>query len=175
LPTVKGWTAPAAGGQLRDSSLLGAVTILGAAPPSLRRRVERLYMGPHGLTAAMRNGLLVYFGDGSLPHAKWLALAAVLASSSSSGATYVDVRVPSHPAAGFPAGAGPPPAEQTSGSSTESTVGAIAAGLASEGHVKGESAAAGAGETSGESQTGSGEGASTESGEAGSEGPTPGG
>ena len=49
----------------------------------------------------MRNGLLVYFGDATRPHAKWLSLARVLADPSSAGATYIDVRVPERPAAGF--------------------------------------------------------------------------
>ena len=47
-----------------------------------------------GLTVAMRNGLLVYFGDATRPHAKWLSLARVLADPSSAGATYIDVRLP---------------------------------------------------------------------------------
>ncbi len=63
--------------------------------------------GRAGLTVAMRDGLLVYFGDASRPHAKWLALAAVLADSSSAGADYVDVRLPERPAAGFPPGRAP--------------------------------------------------------------------
>ena len=52
----------------------------------------------------MRNGLLVYFGDAARPHAKWLSLARVLADPSSAGASYVDVRVPERPAAGFAGG-----------------------------------------------------------------------
>jgi hypothetical protein len=39
------------------------------------------------------------FGDGSLPHAKWDAAAAVLSDHWSIGASYVDVRIPSRPAA----------------------------------------------------------------------------
>ena len=48
----------------------------------------------------MRDGLLVYFGDDARPHAKWLALARVLADPSSDGSRYVDVRLPERPAAG---------------------------------------------------------------------------
>ncbi len=36
-------------------------------------------MGPQGVTVAMHNGLLVYFGNAARPHAKWLSLARVLA------------------------------------------------------------------------------------------------
>ena len=53
---------------------------------------------------ALRGGLLAYFGDATLPHAKWLSLARVLADPSSAGASYVDVRLPERPAAGFAAG-----------------------------------------------------------------------
>ena len=107
LPTVGGWTAPSPGTRLHDHDLLAAVAVLGGAPHGLLARVTRVYVGPQGLTVAMHNGLVVYFGDASRVHAKWLALAAVLSDHSSAGAIYVDVRLPARPAAGFPAGAGP--------------------------------------------------------------------
>ena len=46
-------------------SLLAELTVLGAAPRPLTRFVARVYTSPgrQGLTVAMRNGLLVYFGD----------------------------------------------------------------------------------------------------------------
>jgi hypothetical protein len=80
---------------------VAAAAALGAAPTPLLRYVTRVYEGPEGLTLQMRNGLLVYFGDGSFPHAKWLSLARVLSSPDAAGATYVDVRLPARPAAGF--------------------------------------------------------------------------
>ena len=40
----------------------------------------------HGLTVAMRNGLLVYFGDAERAHAKWRALERVLLDEGSAGA-----------------------------------------------------------------------------------------
>jgi len=138
LPNVSGWFVPAPGRHVKGASLLAALTVLGAAPAPLAKHVERVFTGAKGLTVAMRNGLLVYFGDASRPLAKWLSLARVLADQSSAGASYVDVRLPSHPAAGFPAGVTPPDANTTTGSesgeptgSTESTVAALAAGLAS--------------------------------------------
>ena len=79
LPSVSGAFEPAAGMRLSSPSLLAALTVLGAAPAPLARLVERVFTGPKGLTVAMRNGLLAYFGDASRPHAKWLSLAQVLA------------------------------------------------------------------------------------------------
>jgi hypothetical protein len=94
-------TAPAPGTRVREASAVAAAAALGAAPTPLLRYVTRVYEGPEGLTLQMRNGLLVYFGDGSFPHAKWLSLARVLSSPDAAGATYVDVRLPARPAAGF--------------------------------------------------------------------------
>ncbi len=140
LPSVSGSSVPAPGRHVGGASLLAALTVLGAAPTPLAKHVERVFTGAKGLTVAMRNGLLVYFGDASRPHAKWLSLARVLADSSSAGASYIDVRLPSRPAAGFPAGVTPPDASAaasgaaSAGSgeslgSTESTITSLAAGL----------------------------------------------
>jgi cell division protein FtsQ len=101
LPTVATTTAPAPGTRVRETSALAAAAALGAAPAGLLRYVTRVYQGPEGLTLQMHNGLLVYFGDGGYPHAKWLSLARVLSSPDAAGATYVDVRLPARPAAGF--------------------------------------------------------------------------
>jgi cell division protein FtsQ len=137
LPTLAGALQLAPGEHVRSSSLLAALAVLGAAPTPLVGLVARSFDGPRGLTVAMRDGLLVYFGDASRPHAKWLSLARVLADPSSAGASYVDVRLPERPAAGFPAGVSPSAAastptsgEQAAGS--ESTIAALAAGLTAE-------------------------------------------
>jgi cell division protein FtsQ len=136
LPTVPGKAELAPGGRVSGADVLGALTLLGAAPAPLARLTERAFMGPHGLTVAMRNGLLVYFGDATRPHAKWLSLAAVLADPGSAGASYVDVRLPARPAAGFPAGVTPPSASAAESadstaaqSNPESPVASLAAGL----------------------------------------------
>jgi cell division protein FtsQ len=94
---------PEVGRHVQGSSLLAELAILGAEPRSLMRFDARVFNSPRGdgLTVAMRDGLLVYFGDATRPHAKWLSLARVLADRSSAGATYIDVRVPERPAAGF--------------------------------------------------------------------------
>lgn len=135
LPTVASSLAPAPGRRVRSGTLLGVLSVLGAAPTPLRKLIERSYTGPKGITAIMSGGLAVYFGDSARPHAKWMSLARVLADPSSAGASYVDVRLPERPAAGFPAGVVPPDAsegvgpggEQSSGS--ESPIASLAAGL----------------------------------------------
>ncbi len=102
LPTVSGSTVLEAGQRVRAGALLAELSVLGAAPWQLRSAVARTFDGSRGLTVAMRDGLLVYFGDASRPHAKWLSLERVLADQSSADATYIDVRLPERPAAGFP-------------------------------------------------------------------------
>jgi cell division protein FtsQ len=94
---------PQVGRHVQGASLLAELAILGAEPQPLARFDARVFTGSkgEGLTVAMRDGLLVYFGDATRPHAKWLSLARVLADPSSAGATYIDVRVPERPAAGF--------------------------------------------------------------------------
>jgi cell division protein FtsQ len=102
LPTIAVKdSAPAPAKRVSEAGQLAALAALGAAPSALLRYVARTYEGPEGLTLQMRNGLLAYFGDATLAHAKWLSLARVLSSPSSASALYVDVRLPSRPAAGF--------------------------------------------------------------------------
>ncbi len=141
LPSLAGTYEPPVGARLSSPTLLGLLAVMGAAPTPLARVVSRAFSGPEGVTVEMRSGLLAYFGDASRPHAKWLSLARVLADSSSLGASYIDVRLPERPAAGFPAGVAPP-ATGTSGatswsseqeSPSEATVAALAAGLTSGG------------------------------------------
>jgi len=87
------------GGRSRDPFVLLALRVLGAAPAPLRARVIAVTI-PHGqLTLYMHRGPRRIFGDASLPHAKWDAAAAVLSDHWSLGASYVDVRIPSRPAA----------------------------------------------------------------------------
>ncbi len=139
---------PLAGQHVQGQSLLAELAVLGAVPKPLQRYVTRVYTasGGQGLTVAMRSGLLVYFGDAWRPHAKWLSLARVLAAPTSAGATYIDVRVPERPAAGFSSGGALSSSETSPGSTgstgltssttgqgqattPESTVAALAAGL----------------------------------------------
>jgi cell division protein FtsQ len=108
LPTLSSQVQLSPGEHVRETALLGELTILGAAPKALAKSVERAYSGSKGLTLVMHSGLRAYFGDSSRPHAKWTALVRVLADPGSVGASYVDLRVPERPAAGFPAGVTPP-------------------------------------------------------------------
>jgi len=110
LPALTSSVQLTPGERVREPALVADLAVLGAAPVRLAKDVERAYNGPKGLTLAMRGGLLAYFGDASRPHAKWIAFARVLADSSSAGASYIDVRSPERPAAGFPAGVAPPSA-----------------------------------------------------------------
>jgi cell division protein FtsQ len=84
--------------RVRSSAVLQYLTVLGAAAAPLRALVSRVYVGPKGLTVAMRDGMLVIFGDASLAHAKWLSFARVLLAEGSASAAYVDVRLPKRPA-----------------------------------------------------------------------------
>jgi cell division protein FtsQ len=106
LPTIHANSEPLLSGRVRGEALLAELSVLGAAPSTLAGWVTRAFTGPEGLTVTMRNGLAIYFGDASHPHAKWLSAARVLADPSSAGATYVDVRLPERPAAGSTAASG---------------------------------------------------------------------
>jgi cell division protein FtsQ len=129
LPTVAGSVEPSVGVRLREPTALAAVTLLGAAPAALARMVTRAYSGPEGLTLEMRSGLLVYFGNATRPHAKWMSLARVLASPSAAGALYVDVRLPERPAAGF-SSTSPSPSPSPSSTSTSGLSSTLGSGSA---------------------------------------------
>jgi cell division protein FtsQ len=143
------------GAHLRNATALSELAVLGAAPARLANLVTRAYSGSSGLTLAMHSGLLVYFGDATRAHAKWLSLESVLASPDSAGASYVDVRVPERPAAGFPGGAAPPPSS-TSESEAESESQPVGAtdSESSQALEAGLSAAVGGGSTTGQTSTG---------------------
>src|SRR5690349_1005216 len=91
LPEIPAKALPG-GSHASDHAVRRALAVLGAAPPALRARVERVYMGEHGLTLPLRNGPTLYFGGSDRLAAKWAAVATVLADATSTGATYLDVR-----------------------------------------------------------------------------------
>jgi cell division protein FtsQ len=136
LPTVSGHWQPQPGEAVHEGSVRADLTVLGAAPRALAAQVASVYASSHGLTVAMRNGLLVYFGDAERAQAKWRALERVLLDEGSAGAAYVDVRAPERPAAGgFPEGV-PPPVSSPNGEeatttdpASEASVAALAEGL----------------------------------------------
>ena len=99
LPEVPIRSAPG-GRRLHDREAVGAVAVLAAAPRALRGRVARVYRGPRGLAATMENGPKLYFGGAAQLVAKWGAAAQVLSSSTSRGASYLDLRIPNKPVAG---------------------------------------------------------------------------
>ena len=139
LPTLNVAFEPAPGARVSGTALLESLTLLGAAPAPLAGLITSVAPGARGLTVGMRNGLTIYFGNASRPHAKWLSLVRVLAYASSAGAAYDDVRLPSRPAAGFPGGVAPnaagtsetgaSPSSSELATSSESTIAALAAGL----------------------------------------------
>jgi cell division protein FtsQ len=87
------------GGRTRDPFVLMALRVLADAPAPLRARVSAVTTLQGLLTFSMRHGPRLIFGNGVLPHAKWDAVAAVLADPSSRGAAYINVQLPSRPAA----------------------------------------------------------------------------
>jgi len=87
------------GGRTHDAFVLLALRVLGDAPAPLRRRVAAVTVADGLLMIYLHHGPRLIFGNAALPHAKWDAAAAVLADASSRGASYIDVQVPSRPAA----------------------------------------------------------------------------
>jgi cell division septal protein FtsQ len=87
------------GGRARDPFALTALRLLRAAPAPIRHRVVAITLGHGALTVYLHHGPRLIFGDATLPHAKWDAAIAVMATRSAEGAAYIDVRVPSRPAA----------------------------------------------------------------------------
>jgi cell division protein FtsQ len=86
-------------GRTRDPFVLLALRMLTDAPVPLRRRVAAVTIADGALTIYLHRGPKLIFGNDALPHAKWDSAAAVLADRSSRGASYIDVRLPSRPAA----------------------------------------------------------------------------
>jgi cell division protein FtsQ len=179
LPTLTSEVQLTPGEHVREAALLGELTVLGAAPKALAKSAERAYSGSKGLTLVMHGGVRVYFGDSSRPHAKWASLVRVLADPGSVGASYVDVRVPERPAAGFPAGVTPPVVAGAEGEAVTSTASgeseqSLAERLSSA--VGGSSSTQQAGsseeeEAAGGSEAGRSESESSSTGEDESEGP----
>jgi cell division protein FtsQ len=129
LPTIPASVVPTVGRRVGGARLRSYLAVLGAAPAPLLPLISRVYVGAQGLTVKMANGLLVYFGDDSRPHAKWDSLVTVLSAPSSASASYVDVRLPERPAAGVPSG-GVGSGESGEVSASDPTSAALAASLA---------------------------------------------
>ena len=123
-----------------DATLLAALRCSAPRRASLARHVARMYSGPQGLTVAMRNGLLVYFGDASAP-TREVAVARARARRPQLRGRLLRRRAPARASRrGLPRGcdaagcasAAAQRARRTSvAGSQESTVSALAAGLTS--------------------------------------------
>ena len=100
LPAIAAKALPPGGSRSSDRARRRAVALLAAAPARLRARVQRVYVGDRGWTLPLRDGPILYFGGSDALQAKWAAAARVLADPTSTGATYLDVRLPERPAAG---------------------------------------------------------------------------
>jgi cell division septal protein FtsQ len=86
-------------GRTDDPRVLLALRVLADAPAPLRSRAAAVTIADGALTIYLHRGPRLIFGNYSLLHAKWDAAAAVLADPSSRGASYIDLQVPSRPAA----------------------------------------------------------------------------
>ena len=98
LPLLRSMRAPV-DGTVSDPLTLEEIALLAAAPRPLLDHVYSVAVGSEGLTVQLRDGPAIYFGDDTLPHAKWESAAVVLANPTAHGASYIDVSLPSRPAA----------------------------------------------------------------------------
>lgn len=87
-------------GRVGDPKSAQALSVLGAAPDVLLRRVKQVDWQKRGLVLTLEKGVKLRFGDAGDAAAKWRAAAAVLASPAAKGATYIDLRIPDRPAIG---------------------------------------------------------------------------
>ncbi len=122
LPSIRIAGAPT-GVTVTSGPVLDEVRMLAAAPyPLLSRMTSAGRVRGHGLSVALRNGPVIYFGDDAQLAAKWRDVVAVLASPGSAGASYIDVTVPARPAAGSGADrAAAAPGAGTAATSTATT------------------------------------------------------
>jgi cell division protein FtsQ len=121
LPVLELPAAPG-GPRLTEPGALSAVALLAAAPyPLLSKISEVSHSGIHGLSAQLRGGPVIYFGDGTQLAAKWRGAIAVLADPGSSGASYIDVTDPRRPAAGAGAVSGVAGTSTTAAASASTT------------------------------------------------------
>src|SRR5918992_4975073 len=87
--------------RLRDADARSAAAVAGAAPGVLRGRIKEVTKrAGQGLVAELSDGPELIFGAATQLPAKWAAAARVLADPEARGASYIDLRIPSRPAAG---------------------------------------------------------------------------
>src|SRR4051794_9894911 len=107
LPEIAAKALPG-GSHASEPQVRRAIAVLAAAPPALRARVRRVFIGDRGWTLPLRDGPTLYFGGSERLAAKWVAAAAGLGDPPSPGAPSLDLRLPERPAAG---GLEAPPAQ----------------------------------------------------------------
>lgn len=122
LPTITASAAGAGSGAATVSGTARAdVSLLAAAPyPILAKLTTAGWRPGRGLTATLRNGPVIYFGDDTDLVAKWRSAILALASPTSDGASYIDVTDPARPAAGT--GSDTRSTESSTDSGADSTV-----------------------------------------------------
>jgi cell division protein FtsQ len=121
LPLLQLRSSPG-GTQLTAQDGLSLVTLLAAAPYQMLSHVSQASTsGAHGLVAQLRNGPSIYFGGADRLGAKWTAADAVLLSSGSAGAEYIDVSDPGRPVAGASSSSSPSSSSATTSTSPTST------------------------------------------------------
>ena len=100
LPVISVRELPV-GQRITDKLERQELAVLAAAPAQLRGRSAAVSdSAAHGIVVLLRGGPKLFFGSSGQLRDKWLAAAAVLASSSSAGAAYIDLTDPQRPAAG---------------------------------------------------------------------------
>lgn len=99
LPRLALGELPASG--LLEGEALEQALIIGAAPGPLAPLIEGVeHDDKYGVVIEMKGGIPIRFGTEGGAKAKWAAAAAILADPELTSASYLDVRVPSRPAAG---------------------------------------------------------------------------
>lgn len=91
---------PPGGARVGDRKTAAKVAVLASAPTAMRSRITSVNLGRFGLQARLRSGLALRFGDGHRLRAKWIAAQRVMSDPGAANATYIDLRIPSRPAAG---------------------------------------------------------------------------
>ena len=100
LPAIRLRGLPT-GARLESGSVRQLVAVAAAAPGPLVGRIAAVAReNGRGLVAILRRGPAIWFGSPAALGPKWEAAVAVLSRRSSQGASYIDVRMPSRPAAG---------------------------------------------------------------------------
>jgi cell division protein FtsQ len=100
LPTVSVGSLPG-DTRMPDGPARDRVALAAAAPPRLLKRIDTIEVQHgRGAVAVLKEGPVLIFGRAEALDRKWAAAAAVLAQSSSQGASYIDVRMPERPVAG---------------------------------------------------------------------------